>query len=499
MRSELPPSLRAAMDAPPVPPKAWQDGVGPAFVSLWISVVFLDRLAQGTLLVGGLGPSLVGAVLAGLLGYWGLYYAPAIWGAQTRRPLSVVASSTFGAWGSRWIPGVLLGVISIVWFAITIDYATQWSLSGLAALDMLDPKQLETAHRGASFQPRPLFLFVAAVWSLTSAVIGILAVRLVAAIMLVYPIFAAIALGLALLWAIPTAGLGPIAARPFEGGGWRAIATMAQLMFGFLAANALASADWGAASNSPRDARLGGLVGVMLAGPIVATVGLLIVAGALGRPLDASDPGPAVGAVTGPPTIASARAALARTPADAPPVTLREVFLRPIGGRIGGTGLLVLSLALLGPACFNPFVIARQFSAIWPAVPRLAWTIAGALLTWPLILTGLARRTELLFGLIGAAAAPVAGAMAADYALRKGRWPGPRRGVNLAGMIAWAVGLGVGLVPYVGFPQVQPASMLSFVAAFVVYAILAMVRLEPPAMAAEVTEPAPPEVAEQAE
>lgn len=445
--SDLPPSLRAELEAAPVLSKSWQDGVAPAFISLWLSVVFLNRLAPSTLLVGGLGPSAMGAVVAGLIGYWGLYYAPALWGAETRKPLSVISSSTFGAWGTRIIPGLLFGVVSIVLFAITVDAATEWSLSGLSALGMLDPKELMTSHRGTNVRPRATFLFVAGVWSIISAVIGTLAVRLVSAIMLVYPIFPAIVLGLALLWAMPTVGAGPVVAAPLGAGGWQAASSMAQMVFGFLAAIALMSADWGAASKTPRDARVGGLVGVMLAAPILATVSLLIVAGSLGRGIEA--------------------------------VSLREVFLKGIGGRLAGTGLLVLALALLGPACFTPFVIARQFSAIWPKVPRWAWPVGGAIATWPFILTGLSRRTDLMFGLLGAVAAPVAGAIAADYALRKGRWPGPRQGVNLAGMIAWGIGVGVGLLPYVGFPKIQPASILSFFAAFAAYAVLAIMKCEP--------------------
>ena len=53
-----------------------------------------------------------------------------------------------------------------------------------------------------------------------------------------------------------------------------------------------------------------------------------------------------------------------------------------------------------------------------------------------------------VFSVIGALLAPVAGAMAADYVRSKGRWPGARRGVNIAGYGAWVVGVVVGLSPY---------------------------------------------------
>jgi hypothetical protein len=97
--------------------------------------------------------------------------------------------------------------------------------------------------------------------------------------------------------------------------------------------------------------------------------------------------------------------------------------------------------------------------------------------------------------------------MAADYLRNRGRWPGPRRGVNAVGVLAWSVGCVSGLVPLVaseaGGPRwliIQPACLLGFAVAFVVYAALAALGLEPPALeelgSALVTAPAPPIIAE---
>ncbi|MDB5350478.1 MAG: purine-cytosine permease-like transporter [Planctomycetota bacterium] len=490
----LPPSLKSAIEAPPVPVKPWQDGVAPAFIALVLSVVFLDRLAPTTLFVGGLAPASVGAALAGLLAYWCLYCAPATWGAATKRPLAVVATSTFGARGATWVPGLLLGVVYVIWFAITIDYATEYSLSGLVATGLLDAKYLATHARGSIVVPSWLFLVVAAAWSLASAVIGTIAVRLVAAVMSVYPIFPAIAIGLTVLWAIPTVGAGPVATRPLAAGGGQAISTMIQLVFAFLACHGLAAADWGAATPSTREARLGGLVGVMLAAPILAILALLIVAGALGR---TATPAPIFPDPLGPisrPTIerrVPLRATYPTTNQAAEPgiTTLREVYLRGIGGRLGAAGLFVLALGLLGPACSTPYVIARQLSAIWPRPPRWLWSVLGAIATWPLIATGVARNLEFLFGVIGGLTAPAVGAIAADYSRTRGRWPGPRRGVNWAGMIAWF--LGVLSVPWISFAgglsiwaKLAPSALVSYGIAFLGYRILAAAGMEPRAVTA---------------
>ena len=81
--------------------------------------------------------------------------------------------------------------------------------------------------------------------------------------------------------------------------------------------------------------------------------------------------------------------------------------------------------------------------------------------------------------------APMAGAVAADYRRQRGRWPGPREGVNPAGVIAWVVGFCVGVAPsvaaWIGSDRLdwfQPASLLAFVAAYLTYEVVALVGLE---------------------
>ncbi|MCP5109247.1 MAG: cytosine permease, partial [bacterium] len=74
--------------------------------------------------------------------------------------------------------------------------------------------------------------------------------------------------------------------------------------------------------------------------------------------------------------------------------------------------------------------------------------------------------------------------MAADYMLSGGKWAGPRKGVNIAGYGAWAVGFLIGIIPFLPVPAqlqrlAQPAVLYSFVAGFAVYWILAKIGLEP--------------------
>src|SRR5205823_13086597 len=122
--------------------KPWQSGLAPNFIGLFLWIAFYDQLAAPSLKVGGLVPSLLGAIVAGLLGYLLLFYVPAMWGLETGRPLVGVAASTFGEAGATWIPGLLLGVAQVVWFAVAIHYATDFTLKGLGNFSLLDPQRL---------------------------------------------------------------------------------------------------------------------------------------------------------------------------------------------------------------------------------------------------------------------------------------------------------------------------------------------------------------------
>ena len=175
------------------------------------------------------------------------------------------------------------------------------------------------------------------------------------------------------------------------------------------------------------------------------------------------------------------------------PATLRSVMIGGFDRRLGSAMLLTFGLASMAPAVYGAFVFGTRFATIGPRVSKLTWTMIGASAAWLLIVGGWSDRTETFFGALGAAFAPVAGAMAADFAIRRGRWPGPRRGINPAGLLAWALGLAVGLIAdrrpnALGSDRLarfQPASLAAFGVAFAAYALLTLLRLESkPEMAA---------------
>ena len=123
-----------------------------------------------------------------------------------------------------------------------------------------------------------------------------------------------------------------------------------------------------------------------------------------------------------------------------------------------------------------------------PGVPRLASTMVGAAVAALLAITGAAANLVSLFTIIGASFGPICGAMAADYLLSGRKWPGPRKGINFAGYGAWAVGFVIGVLPFLPIsaetqPYLQPAAVYSFVAGFLVYALLAKAGLQPEVVA----------------
>jgi cytosine permease len=477
--SLLPPTLRFALSAPPLERKSWVWGVGPHTIGLFLWVVYFDRLAPTTLGVGGLAWSALGALVGGLLCFLLLYQGPALWGQRTGRGLTVLGSSTFGTSGSVWITDVLIGLAEVVWFAVATYYATHLILQAFVSFHMLDPRALRPIAYGRWTFQSPLFLVTSLVWSLWAALVGHYLVRIIAALMNVFPIFPALMLGLAMLLTLkgvasytPPA-LDPAAAGAVEGAvlnraGLTAFLTMIQIVFGFYAMAGVMSADWGAATRTSRDVTVGGLVSVAFASATVATLALLTVAGAAGQLPD---------------------------PASAT-LTFHESVEQAIGGTLAGTMLLIFGLASLAPTTYAAFVFSHRFAAVWPRVSGLSRTLIGMALAWPLIAIGWAGRLEAIFGLMGAIFAPVAGAIAADASRSRGVWPGPRPGTSTAGLGAWAAGLGVGLVPTIAaswriepMTRLQPASLFAFLTAYIVFRVLASLGFEPPAAPIPAEEP----------
>ncbi|MCX6596029.1 MAG: hypothetical protein NTV70_06650 [Acidobacteria bacterium] len=114
-----------------------------------------------------------------------------------------------------------------------------------------------------------------------------------------------------------------------------------------------------------------------------------------------------------------------------------------------------------------------------PSVSRTLSTLVGVTIAVGLAVTGVAANLVGFFSIVGASFGPICGAMAADWFLSGKKWAGPREGISIAGYGAWAIGFLVGILPFIGYPNVQPAVVYSFLTGFVVYIALAKAGFQP--------------------
>ena len=469
------------MNSPPLERKGWQVTTAPSYIALFLGAVYFDQLGRRTLAIGGIGWSVLGAAVAGLLCYILLYRVPALWGQKTGWPLTVVGSSTFGTTGTVGLTCIAFGLAQIAVMAMATLYAVDWAFQGLSLCGLVSVKWLKplTIHLGAGASPvlelrSPLILITSLVWIYAASLTGHYLVKVIAALMKIYPIFPAVMLALAMiltLGGLPSfrpLEIDPATSAPVLDGGPRAFLMMIQMIFGYFALAGALAADFGAVSRTTRDVRLGGWIGVAFAAWTVATLSLLTVAGAVGRysaPLTLKN-APGVGNFS-----------------------FRTALVLGLPEKLAGAVFLCFALSTLAQTCFSANLIGRRFEAVWPRISRLGWNLIGTTAAWPFVATGLAIRLEEIFTLLGAIFAPMVGAMTADYVRNRGVWPGPRRGLNPAGLVAWLFGVGVGLVPLIAMAggwsdgsRLQPASVFAFATAFLTYCLLAAIGAESQAL-----------------
>lgn len=480
-----------------VEPKPWQTGLAPVYIGTFLWIAYFDQLGRRSLPIGGLAWSMLGVAVAGPLAYLLLFRPSGLWGNRVGKPLDVVSTATFGVGGSKFLPGLMLALAQVVLFAVAVGYAAEMIFQGLVHLGLIDPAFLRPVRLGRGTLKSPLYLTVALAWALMTSLSSMRFTRWIGYLMQYWPIFPAMALGgamLAMLLGLQSflpSGVDPL--RPSvlipEGEArLRAFLLTLQWTFAFSSLGGILAADWGSGSVGVRDVKLGGWVGVALAPVIVGALALISVAGYQGSKeavrLDGGI-GPARSTILdlGPVGLAPASGPVAGL--DAPPFTFRAVANGGFGRGVGGVILVLFGLASLAPAVYSSFSFGLQLKALGPGVSRLTWTLLGTGAAWLLIAGGWFERTEDVFNLLGAVFAPMAGAVAADYRRQRGRWPGPREGVNPAGVIAWVVGFCVGVAPsvaaWIGSDRLdwfQPASLLAFVAAYLTYEVVALVGLE---------------------
>jgi len=442
---QLPQYIAKAVPNPPSNRAPWYANTAPAYAGIFLWVVFYQQLAQGTLEHAGPLFSILSLAVAGLLSYGLYYYVPAMLGMKTGYPLYVVGSSTFGTSGGYIMPGLLMGLLQVGWFAVGTYFATSYILQGL--------------HMDA----RPgtvTFGIVAVLWGFIMGYVGVKGIQYVARVSIFLNLIPAL---MVLVVFFKTAGgisnYKVPAPQPFL-----TFTLMLQAVIGFFATAGAAGADFGLNSRDARDVRLGGLVGIALAILYAGGLPLLSVAGAHG-----TNPGLAFN---------------------------YDAIIGNVGGFLATAMFLLFAVASVVPACFCAFIAGNSFATMIPGVPRMSSTMVGVTIAVILAITGYAANLVVVFSLVGASFGPICGAMVADYLLAGKKWAGPRKGINWAGYAAWALGFIVGILPLPFMPvpdevkmYAQPAVVYSFLTGLIVYALVAKAGGEPETV--EVREPAP--------
>jgi cytosine permease len=430
----LPDYISKAVPNPPEKRAPWYANTAPAYAGIFLWVAFYRSLAAGTLNYGSLAVCLAGLVCASVLCYLLYYRAPAMLGMKTGYPLYVVGSSTFGTTGGYLMPGLLMGLLQIGWFAVATSLASEFVLKAI----------------GADSTPRTVpFIVTGVIWGGVFAWVGAKGIQYVAK---VSTFLNFIPLLMLIVVFFQVSGNTPYQAPVAQADPYVALTAIMAVVIGFFATAGAAGADFGINARHERDVRWGGLVGVMLA-PIVAG-GLALAA------------------------VAAANGSNPKLPFDYANV------LQGIGGPIATSMFFLFAIASIPATCFCIFIAGNSFSTMIPGVPRVSSSMAAGAVGIILAVTGVATHLISFFSIVGASFGPICGAIAADYLLSGKRWAGPREGINWAGYIAWAVGFVVGILPFLPLPPetkryVQPAALYSFIAGFVVYALLAKAGLEP--------------------
>lgn len=432
----LPDYIAKAAPNPRANRAPWYANTAPTYAGIFLWVAFYQSLAEGAIDRASLPVCLLALAVAGLLSFALYYYAPAMLGMKTGFPLYVVGSSTFGTAGGYLMPGLLMGVLQIGWFAVGTFFATKFILSGL----------------GLNADPGTVpFTAIAIIWGYTMAYIGAKGIQYVSKVSLYLNGISALMVLFVFLKTM--GGIGAHAVDPAKANPLAAFTLLIQVVIGFFATAGAAGADFGMNSRHEGDVRMGGFVGIALAILYAGGLPVLSVAGA--RALD-----PAITSFSYDAVIAS------------------------LGGLLASAMFFLFAIASIPPACFCALIAGNSFSTMIPGVKRISSMMVGVTVAIILAVTGVAANLIGFFTIVGASFGPICGAMAADYLLSGKRWAGPRQGISLAGYGAWALGFLVGILPFLPVSDAvksaaQPAVVYSFVTGFLVYVLLAKMGMQP--------------------
>jgi len=432
----LPSYLKLASPNPLENRAPWYKNTAPTYAGIFLWVVFYMEIANGTLPQAGLALSLLALVIAALVCHFLFYLVPGLLGMKTGYPLYVVGSSTYGTLGGFLVPGLLMGLLQFGWLAVNIAVSTSFILQAVGT----------DASAGT-----PAFIVVAILWGFAAAFMGVKGIQYVAKVASILPIVPLIMILIVFFTNVGGVGDFKLAedARPLVG-----FLAMIGIVVGFFATAGAAGVDFGMGNRNAKDVKLGGLFGIALAIIVAGGLPLIAIAGANGANPHLNSFG-------------------------------FDAVIREQGGFLAKSMFILFAIASFAPACFSSFIAANSIGTMFPKANKMAMVFVGAIVSIVLAATGVALNLIGVFSIIGASFGPICGSMVADYLLSGRKWSGPRKGINWAGYIAWAVGFVVAILPMVApekFSFISPAPVIAFVIGFVLYAILAKAGLEPQAV-----------------
>ena len=466
--SNLPSYVTAAKPVPLANRAAWYKTIAPTYAGVMLWFVFWQALVggQGTpggVLSAGLGPALLGLVLAALICHFLFYLAPGMLGMRTGLPLYIVGTSTYGVQGGLFMPGLLMGLLQFGWLAVNA-WATSMLLCKCFEIGLVPGAGgvMEVQVPGMAHG------IIAAVFAIVAAFVGLKGIQYVAKVATYLPLIPIVVL--LILLAMTCGGLSGFEPKKLVESSattsldtWAVIGVLCTYIVGFFATAGAAGTDIASVGRDEKDVQLGGLGGIILPTIFAGGAAILIVAGAYGG------------------GIANAGGSLN-------PIDLMKGLM---GEKAANVAMIALAISAFPGACFSSLIAANSFKTTMPKVNPAISVGIGAIVAAFLAVTGWVAQVIWVFVVIGASFGPVCGAMLADYLLAGRKWSGPRAGFNPAGWISWIIGFAVGafnlvielllpsmpqLAAWKGFVPVPPVA--AFVVGFVLYLILASIGLQ---------------------
>src|SRR3974377_481589 len=96
---QLPGYITSATPNPLAKRAPWYKTPAQTYAVIFLWFAFWDRMSENGLSTGGLGATLLGVVLGGLICHYLFYLVPGLLGMNTALPLYVIGTSTFVAVG----------------------------------------------------------------------------------------------------------------------------------------------------------------------------------------------------------------------------------------------------------------------------------------------------------------------------------------------------------------------------------------------------------------